>query len=122
MLFIYIYVTRFEFPDEINLEKYLQKPEETEAKYRLHAVLVHSGDNHGGHYVGYIDPVGQGNVSVNSYCHSCCCIINNMYQCTILGLTIWFSNNHRNKTNHVFCTLGKRPMLFTQRSQGLFRI
>lgn len=54
---------RFEFPDEIDLEKYLQKPESTPAKYRLHAVLVHSGDNHGGHYVGYIDPIGQGNVS-----------------------------------------------------------
>jgi len=54
---------RFEFPEEINLDKYLQQPESTPAVYRLHAVLVHSGDNHGGHYVGYIDPVGDGNVS-----------------------------------------------------------
>ena len=24
--------------------------------YALHAVMVHSGDNHGGHYVAYINP------------------------------------------------------------------
>lgn len=30
------------------------------ADYTLHAVLVHSGDNHGGHYVVYINPVGDG--------------------------------------------------------------
>ena len=29
-------------------------------KYRLHAVLVHSGDNHGGHYVVFINPLGDG--------------------------------------------------------------
>ncbi|XP_067928164.1 ubiquitin carboxyl-terminal hydrolase 7-like isoform X2 [Watersipora subatra] len=52
---------RFEFSEEIDLSKYLQKPEATPAIYRLHAVLVHSGDNHGGHYVGYIDPVGDRN-------------------------------------------------------------
>merc|ERR1712184_170870 len=27
-----------------------------DAKYVLHAVLVHSGDNHGGHYVVFINP------------------------------------------------------------------
>ena len=54
---------RFEFSDEIDLGQYLQKPESTPAIYRLHAVLVHSGDNHGGHYVGYIDPRGDKNVS-----------------------------------------------------------
>lgn len=47
------------------LDKYL---EETEVKatdpanYILHAVLVHSGDNHGGHYVVYINPKGDGKV------------------------------------------------------------
>ena len=30
------------------------------AKYILHAVLVHSGDNYGGHYVAYINPKGDG--------------------------------------------------------------
>ena len=56
--------------DEIDLGKYLQKPESTPAIYRLHAVLVHSGDNHGGHYVGYIDPVGDKNV-----CTACVCLL-----------------------------------------------
>jgi len=32
------------------------------ANYILHAVLVHSGDNHGGHYVVYINPKGDGKV------------------------------------------------------------
>ncbi|EDS38979.1 conserved hypothetical protein [Culex quinquefasciatus] len=39
---------RFEFDEKINLDPFLEKPEDT---YNLHAVLVHSGDNHGGHYV-----------------------------------------------------------------------
>ena len=28
--------------------------------YSLHAVMVHSGDNHGGHYVAYINPKMDG--------------------------------------------------------------
>ncbi|KAL9694686.1 hypothetical protein quinque_013971 [Culex quinquefasciatus] len=36
------------------------KPEDTSATYILHAVLVHSGDNHGGHYVVYINPKNDG--------------------------------------------------------------
>lgn len=52
---------RFEFNEKINLDKYLEKPEETPANYVLHAVLVHSGDNHGGHYVVFINPRGDGN-------------------------------------------------------------
>jgi ubiquitin carboxyl-terminal hydrolase 7 len=52
---------RFEFHEKINLDKYLEKPEETPANYILHAVLVHSGDNHGGHYVVFINPRGDGN-------------------------------------------------------------
>ena len=35
----------------------------TPATYVLHAVLVHSGDNHGGHYVVFINPKGDGRVS-----------------------------------------------------------
>ena len=37
-----------------------KKPTES-ATYILHAVLVHSGDNHGGHYVVFINPKGDGN-------------------------------------------------------------
>ncbi|CAG2105168.1 unnamed protein product, partial [Medioppia subpectinata] len=51
---------RFEFPEKLNLEDFLQKPETTPANYTLHAVLVHSGDNHGGHYVVFINPKGDG--------------------------------------------------------------
>lgn len=52
---------RFEFTEKINLDKYLEKSEDTPANYVLHAVLVHSGDNHGGHYVVFINPRGDGN-------------------------------------------------------------
>lgn len=51
---------RFEFYEKINLDQYLQKQEATKADYTLHAVLVHSGDNHGGHYVVFINPKGDG--------------------------------------------------------------
>lgn len=51
---------RFEFYEHISLDAYLQKKEDTPADYTLHAVLVHSGDNHGGHYVVYINPYGDG--------------------------------------------------------------
>eukprot|EP00095_Tigriopus_kingsejongensis_P009858 maker-scaffold853_size88743-snap-gene-0.13 protein:Tk09858 transcript:maker-scaffold853_size88743-snap-gene-0.13-mRNA-1 annotation:"ubiquitin carboxyl-terminal hydrolase 7" len=74
---------RFEFPNELNLKDYLKKTEDpaddeamevdgespvlpsssgisTCPKYLLHAVLVHSGDNHGGHYVVFINPKGDG--------------------------------------------------------------
>nr|XP_029135728.1 ubiquitin carboxyl-terminal hydrolase 7-like [Labrus bergylta] len=46
---------RFEFPDQLPLDEFLQKPDSKDpANYILHAVLVHSGDNHGGHYVVYL--------------------------------------------------------------------
>ena len=46
-----------EFTEEINLDAFLEKPDpEHPANYILHAVLVHSGDNYGGHYVAYINP------------------------------------------------------------------
>lgn len=54
--------SRFEFYDKINLDEYLEVKEETPADYILHAVLVHSGDNHGGHYVVFINPKGDGKV------------------------------------------------------------
>ncbi|MEQ2167687.1 hypothetical protein GOODEAATRI_006643 [Goodea atripinnis] len=43
----------------------VHKPDSKDpANYILHAVLVHSGDNHGGHYVVYLNPKGDGKVSV----------------------------------------------------------
>lgn len=52
---------RFEFYEKISLDSYLQDPSSTNpANYTLHAVLVHSGDNHGGHYVVFINPKGDG--------------------------------------------------------------
>ena len=54
---------RFEFPERLDLNEFLQKVDPSDpAKYILHAVLVHSGDNHGGHYVVYINPKGDGKV------------------------------------------------------------
>jgi len=44
------------------LDQYLKVKEDTPADYILHAVLVHSGDNHGGHYVVFINPKGDGKV------------------------------------------------------------
>lgn len=44
------------------MDAYLQEKPETPADYTLHAVLVHSGDNHGGHYVVFINPKGDGKV------------------------------------------------------------
>ncbi|KAL1494339.1 hypothetical protein ABEB36_009953 [Hypothenemus hampei] len=52
---------RFEFYEKIQLDEYLQEPNPNDpANYTLHAVLVHSGDNHGGHYVVFINPKGDG--------------------------------------------------------------
>ncbi|KAJ8665666.1 hypothetical protein QAD02_007328 [Eretmocerus hayati] len=52
---------RFEFYEKISLAQYLKASREaTNADYTLHAVLVHSGDNHGGHYVVFINPAGDG--------------------------------------------------------------
>lgn len=59
------FLCRFEFPDQLPLDEFLQKPDSKDpANYILHAVLVHSGDNHGGHYVVYLNPKGDGKVSV----------------------------------------------------------
>lgn len=51
---------RFEYPERLNLDQFLQESSKTDpATYVLHAVLVHSGDHHGGHYVVYINPKGD---------------------------------------------------------------
>ena len=43
------------------MDPYLQASTDAgSATYTLHAVLVHSGDNHGGHYVVFINPKGDG--------------------------------------------------------------
>lgn len=61
----FLLLNRFEFPDQLPLDEFLQKPDSKDpANYILHAVLVHSGDNHGGHYVVYLNPKGDGKVSV----------------------------------------------------------
>jgi len=53
---------RCEFPEVLDLAEYIQNadPASDNFKYRLHAVLVHSGDNNGGHYVVFINPLGDG--------------------------------------------------------------
>lgn len=51
---------RYAFPEQLKLDEFLKKPESTPADYTLLAVLVHSGDNYGGHYVVYINPHGKG--------------------------------------------------------------
>lgn len=62
-MLISAYICRYAFPDHLNLDVFLKAPETTHAKYTLLAVLVHSGDNYGGHYVVYINPQGKGKVS-----------------------------------------------------------
>lgn len=61
-LIIIVFICSFEFYEHINLDPYLQDKSVTGADYTLHAVLVHSGDNHGGHYVVFINPKGDGRV------------------------------------------------------------
>jgi len=46
---------RYEFPETLDLNEFIENPTDNE-KFSLFAVLVHSGDNHGGHYVAYISP------------------------------------------------------------------
>ncbi|KAF9792792.1 cysteine proteinase [Thelephora terrestris] len=49
---------RFEFPFEIDLDEFLDEAADRSKpwKYKLHGVLVHSGDLHGGHYFALIKP------------------------------------------------------------------
>lgn len=65
IIFFNLCFFRFEFYEEINLDPYLQEIPPVPAHYTLHAVLVHSGDNHGGHYVVFINPKGDGKVHCN---------------------------------------------------------
>ncbi|KAK2118159.1 Ubiquitin carboxyl-terminal hydrolase 7 [Saguinus oedipus] len=52
---------KFEFPEHLPLDEFLQKTDPKDpANYILHAVLVHSGDKHGGHHVVYPNPKGDG--------------------------------------------------------------
>ncbi|KAM0792135.1 hypothetical protein ACM66B_004835 [Microbotryomycetes sp. NB124-2] len=53
---------RHEFPLEIDLSPYLdEKADRSEScLYKLHGVLVHSGDVHGGHYFALIKPSADG--------------------------------------------------------------
>ena len=45
----------------MDLNEFIENPTDNE-KFSLFAVLVHSGDNHGGHYVAYISPKLDGKV------------------------------------------------------------
>eukprot|EP00043_Microstomoeca_roanoka_P014818 m.147547 g.147547 ORF g.147547 m.147547 type:complete len:1113 (+) comp16116_c0_seq1:302-3640(+) len=47
---------RFEFPERVDLSRFLENPESMSAKYSLQAVLVHSGTTYGGHYTAFIRP------------------------------------------------------------------
>ncbi|TPP62572.1 Ubiquitin carboxyl-terminal hydrolase 7 [Fasciola gigantica] len=50
----------FKFMSTLELDRFLLQPDpNAPANYFLHAVLVHSGDNHAGHYVVYINPAGN---------------------------------------------------------------
>ncbi|ODN03308.1 Ubiquitin carboxyl-terminal hydrolase 7 [Orchesella cincta] len=53
---------RFEFFEKIQLDEFVKDKDSPQPKptYTLHAVLVHSGDNHGGHYVVFLNPRGDG--------------------------------------------------------------
>lgn len=51
------FALRCEFPEKLDLSEFLKEREE--ATYTLHSVLVHSGDNHGCHYMVYICPTGD---------------------------------------------------------------
>ncbi|ELR18996.1 Ubiquitin carboxylterminal hydrolase domain containing protein [Acanthamoeba castellanii str. Neff] len=48
----------YEFPPTLNMRKYMAADADVSIKplYRLYAVLVHSGDVHGGHYYAYVRP------------------------------------------------------------------
>ncbi|GMR60650.1 hypothetical protein PMAYCL1PPCAC_30845 [Pristionchus mayeri] len=55
---------RFEFTDLLDLNEFVEKNDEgIDYTYYLHAVLVHSGDFHGGHYVVYINTNVKGRTS-----------------------------------------------------------
>ena len=49
---------RYEFPETLDLTEFIEDSNNNNEQelFSLFAVLVHSGDNHGGHYVAYISP------------------------------------------------------------------
>ncbi|KAI3652031.1 hypothetical protein MP228_003334 [Amoeboaphelidium protococcarum] len=49
---------RYEYPESIDLSSYLEDGGKSAGKqvYKLHGVLVHSGDVHGGHYMAFLKP------------------------------------------------------------------
>uniref|UniRef100_A0A1A9WVR8 Ubiquitin carboxyl-terminal hydrolase 7 n=1 Tax=Glossina brevipalpis TaxID=37001 RepID=A0A1A9WVR8_9MUSC len=51
---------RLQFYEQINLDDFLQTEAGVNADYVLHAVLAHSDDNHGGHYVVFVNPKCDG--------------------------------------------------------------
>lgn len=54
---------RHEFPMDINLQEYIDKASPVRDEnwnYKLHGVLVHSGDLHGGHYFALLKPEKDG--------------------------------------------------------------
>lgn len=59
----------FEFPDELTLNEFVDEHgEQDDYTYLLHAVLVHSGDFHGGHYVVFINTNLAGKTRVFCLC------------------------------------------------------
>eukprot|EP00118_Oscarella_pearsei_P005571 m.25698 g.25698 ORF g.25698 m.25698 type:complete len:1114 (+) comp28916_c0_seq2:103-3444(+) len=50
---------KYEFPHILDLDKYMKEPQGEPSLFKLFAVLVHSGDYHGGHYVAYLNPGGH---------------------------------------------------------------
>ncbi|VDN17632.1 unnamed protein product [Gongylonema pulchrum] len=58
---------RFEFPAVLNLDPFIESSDKKEPQdFLLHAVLVHSGDFHGGHYVVFINTNLGGPAKVSS--------------------------------------------------------
>lgn len=101
-----LFETRFEFPEQLPLDEFLQKTDPKDpANYILHAVLVHSGDNHGGHYVVYLNPKGDGKVSIEKHlkvfvCCKCILVV------FIMGKSSEFSFPKRRVHTHL--TFNKR--------------
>lgn len=54
---------RYSFDYHLDLTEFLEKPDCSSSAYTLLSVLVHSGDNSSGHYVSFINPDLDGQVS-----------------------------------------------------------
>ena len=62
---------RYEFPENLDLTEFIEEPNGEAEHFKLFGVLVHSGDNHGGHYVAYISPKLDGKVSQKQWFWYC---------------------------------------------------